>query len=76
MSTDTNRRTIPARAIGRVLSGQDQYEKEALEGDQASPLAAMRREQRLAALAPAPSGKGSFSERLQQKADTDKPRKP
>ncbi|XXF77435.1 hypothetical protein P2318_30940 [Myxococcaceae bacterium GXIMD 01537] len=72
---DTNRRTIPARAVGRVLSGQDRYEKEALEGDGASPLYAERRE-RLAAAQPGPSGKGSFAERLKQMAETPKPDKP
>ena len=72
---DTNRRTIRSRAVGRVLSGQDRYEKEALEGDPASPLAAMKRERAAADLLP-PSGKGSFSARLQQKAGEDKPRKP
>lgn len=72
---DTHRRTIRARPVGRVLSGQDRYEKEAQEGDPASPLAAMKRE-RIAAQVLPPSGKGSFSERLQQKADDGKPRKP
>jgi hypothetical protein len=72
---DTNRRTIRAQSVGRVGSGQDSYEKEALEGDAASPLAARKREQRAANVLP-PTGKGSFSERLQQKADTGKPRKP
>ena len=62
---DTNRRTIPARAVGRVLSGQDRYEKEALEGDPASPLAAARRERH--GVSPAPrDDKGSFAERLKQ----------
>lgn len=72
---DTNRRSTRAQSVGRVGSGQDIYEKEALEGDPASPLAAKKREQRAANVLP-PSGKGSFSERLQQKADSDKPRKP
>ncbi len=72
---DTNRRTLRARAVGRVLSGADRYEKEALEGDPASPLAAAKRERAAASLLP-PSGKGSFAERLQEKADADKPRKP
>lgn len=72
---DTNRRAIRSLAVGRVLSGQDRYEKEAQEGDPASPLAAMKRE-RVAAQVQPPSGKGSFSERLQQKASTGKPRKP
>ena len=62
---DTNRRTIPARAVGRVLSGQDRYEKEALEGDPASPLAAARRERQDALSRPA-EGKASFAERLKQ----------
>jgi hypothetical protein len=60
---DTNRRTIPARAVGRVLSGQDRYEKEALEGDPASPLAAARRERNAVPSAPR-EGPGSFAERL------------
>ncbi len=72
---DTNRRTIRSRAVGRVSSGQDSYEKESLEGAPASPLAAMKREQRAASLLP-PNSKASFSARLQQKADADKPRKP
>lgn len=72
---DTNRRTIRSRPVGRVASGQDRYEKEAQEGDPASPLAAARRE-RIAAQVLPPTGKGSFSERLQQKADTHKPPKP
>jgi hypothetical protein len=72
---DTNRRTIRSLAVGRVLSGQDRYEKEALDGDPASPLAATKRERTAAQVLPS-SGKGSFSERLQQKADTGKPRKP
>jgi hypothetical protein len=72
---DTNRRTIRSRPVGRVLSGSDKYEKEALEGDPASPLASMKRE-RVAAQVLPPSGKGSFSDRLQQKADGSKPRKP
>jgi len=73
---DTNRRTIRALAVGRVGSGQDAYEKEALEGDAASPLAAQKREQRAANVLPPHSTKGSFSERLQQKSTPDKPRKP
>jgi len=72
---DTNRRTIRARAVGRVGSGQDVYEKESLEGEAASPLAAQKREQRAANVL-SPNTKGSFSERLQQKATADKPRKP
>lgn len=72
---DTNRRTLRSRPVGRVSSGQDRYEKEALEGDPASPLAAMKRE-RIAAQVLPPSNKGSFSERLQQKASEGKPRKP
>jgi hypothetical protein len=72
---DTNRRAIRARPVGRVLSGQDSYEKEAQEGDPASPLAAINRERRAAAVLP-PSGKGSFSARLEQKASESKPRKP
>ncbi|ADO68970.1 hypothetical protein [Stigmatella aurantiaca] len=67
MATDTNRRTIAARAVGRVLSGQDRYEKEALEGDPASPLAEVVREQRRAALPALPS-KTSFADKLQQSA--------
>jgi hypothetical protein len=72
---DTNRRAIRSLAVGRVLSGQDRYEKEALEGDPASPLAAAKRE-RVAAQVLPPSTKGSFSERLQQKSGDGKPRKP
>jgi hypothetical protein len=72
---DTNRRTIRSQAVGRVLSGQDRYEKEAQEGDPASPLAQAKRERISAETRPL-SGKGSFSERLQQKSDSDKPRKP
>ncbi|MDC0712972.1 hypothetical protein POL68_31210 [Stigmatella sp. ncwal1] len=75
MATDTNRRTIAARAVGRVLSGQDRYEKEALEGDPASPLAETVREQRRASL-PAPQAKGSFADKLQQQVDAGKKRKP
>jgi hypothetical protein len=60
---DTNRRTIPARAVGRTLGGQDRYEKEAREGDPASPLAAARRERNGVPAAPR-DGKGSFAERL------------
>ena len=71
---DTNRRTIRSQAVGRVLSGQDRYEKEALGGDPASPLAQAKRERIAAEVLP--RGKGSFSERLQQKSDTGKPRKP
>jgi hypothetical protein len=73
---DTNRRTIRSLAVGRVLSGQDRYEKEALEGDPAGPLAAQKRERAAAADPLPPSGKGSFSARLQQKAGKDTPRKP
>ncbi len=72
---DTHRRTIASRPVGRVQSGEDRYEKEALEGDPASPLAAMKRERVAAELLPR-SGKGSFSDRLQQKAGEGKPRKP
>jgi hypothetical protein len=72
---DTYRRTIRSRPVGRVLSGQDRYEKEAQEGDPASPLAAMKRERVAAEVLP-PAGKGSFSERLQKKSDGGKPRKP
>jgi hypothetical protein len=72
---DTNRRTIRSQAVGRVLSGQDRYEKEAQEGDPASPLAQAKRE-RIAAEVLPPSSKGSFSARLQQKSDESKPRKP
>jgi hypothetical protein len=72
---DTHRRTIRSRAVGRVGGGEDRYEKEAQEGDPASPLAAARRE-RVAAQVLPPSNKGSFSERLQQKADSTRPRKP
>jgi hypothetical protein len=62
---DTNRRSIPIRAVGRALSGQDRYEKEALEGDPASPFAAMRRE-RLEGALPSPKGKVNFADRLKQ----------
>jgi hypothetical protein len=72
---DTYRRAIRSRPVGRVLSGEDRYEKEAQEGDPASPLAAQKRE-RIAAEVLPPSGKGSFSDRLQQKAGEGKPRKP
>ncbi len=72
---DTYRRAIRSRPVGRVLSGEDRYEKEAQEGDPASPLAAMKRERVAAEVVP-PSGKGSFSDRLQQKAGESKPRKP
>ena len=72
---DTHRRTIRSRAVGRVAGGQDRYEKEAQEGDPASPLAAARRE-RIAAQVLPPNSKGSFSERPQQRADASKPRKP
>ncbi|SEU34812.1 hypothetical protein [Stigmatella erecta] len=73
MATDKNRRTIASRPIGRVLSGQDRYEKEALEGDPASALAASVREQRRGALPPAPA-KSSFLEALQRQ--TGPQRKP
>ncbi|KFE60792.1 hypothetical protein [Hyalangium minutum] len=72
---DTNRRTIRSQAVGRVLSGQDRYEKEAQEGDPASPLAQAKRE-RIAAEVLPPTGKSRFSERLQQKSESSKPRKP
>ena len=72
---DTYRRTIRSRPVGRVLSGQDRYEKEGQEGDTASPLAAMKRERVAAEVLP-PLTKGSFSERLQKKAEDGKPRKP
>ncbi|HYI02663.1 hypothetical protein [Hyalangium sp.] len=72
---DTYRRTTRFSAVGRVLGGQDRYEKEAQEEDPASPLAAMKRERVAAAVLP-PSGKGSFSDRLQLKSDPGKPRKP
>jgi hypothetical protein len=62
---DTNRKSTPIRAVGRALSGQDRYEKEALEGDPASPFAAMRRE-RLEGALPSPKVKTSFADRLQQ----------
>jgi hypothetical protein len=69
---DTNRRTPAIRAVGRALSGQDRYEKEALEGDPASPFAATRREASL----PPPKGKASFAERLKQASDAPKKDKP
>lgn len=72
---DTHRRTIRSRPVGRVLSGQDRYEKEAQEGDPASPLAAMKRERIAAEILP-PANKNSFADRLKQKADEGKPRKP
>ena len=72
---DTNRRAGPIQAVGRALSGQDRYEKEALEGDPASPLAAARRERLIGSTAPR-EGKGSFSERLKQLARPPKADKP
>lgn len=72
---DTNRRTIRSQAVGRVLSGQDRYEKESQEGDPASPLAQAKRERIAAEVMPS-KAKGSFSDRLQQKSDAAKPRKP
>jgi hypothetical protein len=72
---DTNRRTIAAQRVGRVLGGQDRFEKEALEGDPAGALASTRRE-RLAGGAQGPKdGPGSFAERLRQKADAAKPKR-
>ncbi|WP_225410391.1 hypothetical protein [Stigmatella hybrida] len=73
MATDKNRRTIASRPIGRVLSGQDRYEKEAQEGDPASALAESVRAQRRGALPPAPA-KSSFLEALQRQ--TGPKRKP
>ena len=72
---DTNRRTIRSQAVGRVLSGQDRYEKEAQEGDPASPLAQAKRERIANEIVP-PNSKGGFAARLQEKSDASKPRKP
>lgn len=47
MSVDTNRRVKASRPVGRVLGGQDRFEKEALEGPAEGGLA-MARRQRMA----------------------------
>jgi hypothetical protein len=67
MPVDTNRRIKAARPLGRVLSGQDRYEKEALEGPAEGPLAIDRR-QRLAGGPARTEGESPFAAKLRKLA--------
>ncbi|NOK34887.1 hypothetical protein HMI49_16935 [Corallococcus exercitus] len=67
MSVDPYRRVGSSRPVGRVLSGQDRFEKEALEGPPEGPLA-MDRRQRMAG-GPLPvNGESPFAARLRKLA--------
>jgi hypothetical protein len=70
MSVDPFRRVGSSRPIGRVLSGQDRFEKEALEGPPEGPLA-MDRRQRMAG-GPLPvNGESPFAAKLRKLAASD-----
>ena len=67
MSVDPFRRVGGSRPIGRVLGGQDRFEKEALEGPPEGHLA-MDRRQRMAG-GPLPvNGESPFAARLRKLA--------
>ncbi|WP_375754908.1 hypothetical protein [Corallococcus exercitus] len=67
MSVDPNRRVRSSRPVGRVLGGQDRFEKEALEGPPEGPLA-MDRRQRMAGGPPPVNGESPFAARLRKLA--------
>ncbi|NOJ93866.1 hypothetical protein D7W82_13920 [Corallococcus sp. CA049B] len=65
MSVDPFRRVGGSRPVGRVLGGQDRFEKEALEGPPEGPLA-MDRRQRMAG-GPLPvNGESPFAAKLRK----------
>ncbi|MBU8899668.1 hypothetical protein DRW03_25100 [Corallococcus sp. H22C18031201] len=69
MPVDTNRRVSSSRPVGRVLGGQDRFEKEGVEGPPEGGLAATRRE-RLSGGPPSSAGEESpFAAKLRRLAD-------
>ncbi|MBN8473052.1 hypothetical protein JYJ95_41650 [Corallococcus exiguus] len=67
MSVDPFRRVGGSRPVGRVLGGQDRFEKESLEGPPEGPLA-MDRRQRMAG-GPLPvNGESPFAARMRKLA--------
>ncbi|MCY1040161.1 hypothetical protein OV208_02420 [Corallococcus sp. bb12-1] len=65
MSVDPFRRVGSSRPVGRVLGGQDRFEKESLEGPAEGPLA-MDRRQRMAG-GPLPvNGESPFAAKLRK----------
>ncbi|CAM4332055.1 hypothetical protein HRD49_14255 [Corallococcus exiguus] len=67
MSVDPFRRVGSSRPVGRVLSGQDRFEKEALEGPPEGHLA-MDRRQRMAG-GPLPvNGESPFAAKMRKLA--------
>jgi hypothetical protein len=65
MSHDPYRRVRSSRPIGRVLGGQDRFEKEALEGPAEGPLAMDRRQRMSGGPLPA-NGESPFAARLRK----------
>ncbi len=60
---DLNRRIYGSRPVGRVLSGSDQFEKEALDGHPAGPLADAKRNRMAGRM---PGEKSAFSQALER----------
>ncbi len=71
MPVDTDRRISSARPVGRALSGQDRYEKEAVEGPAEGPLAMLRRQR--ASSAPVPGKESPFAAKLRKLAGAEPP---
>jgi hypothetical protein len=65
MSVDPFRRVGSSRPIGRVLGGQDRFEKEAVEGPAEGPLA-MDRRQRMSGGPPPVNGESPFAAKLRK----------
>ncbi len=67
MPVDTNRRIGAAPPVGRALSGQDRYDKEAVEGPPEGSLAMLRR-QRMAGSGPVEGKESPFAAKLRKLA--------
>jgi hypothetical protein len=69
---DPNRRIYGSRPVGRVLSGSDSFEKEAVEGHPASPLGDARRARIPGRV---PGQKSAFDQALERFRGEKKPKK-
>ena len=70
MSVDPYRRVRSSRPVGRVLGGQDRFEKEALEGPPEGPLALERRQRQSGGPLPV-NGESPFAARLRKLGGSD-----
>lgn len=72
---DVNRRIYGSRPVGRVLSGQDQFEKEALDGPAEGHLAVVRRARQSGTPVPGPEHPNSFAAALKRWSEEKKKKK-